>query len=82
MIIVRFPNGQAVRYNSGYTITKYEDGLYVVDSKGYWIARIPDNCVAEAATPCRVYNPLTDNVNEELKALAKELRSLKRKVKG
>jgi hypothetical protein len=81
---VRFPNGQAVQYNDAMYVIWGEkhSSLYNKDPSkgGNLIARVPAECIIEWANPCRVYNPLTDNINEELKALSKEIRALRRKV--
>lgn len=84
MMTVRFPNGQAVRYNDACFILWGENHstLYSKDPNkgGSLIARVPRECIIEWVAPCRVYNPLTDNINEKLEALAKEIRALRRKV--
>jgi hypothetical protein len=73
MMTVRFPNGQAVQYNAAENIS----GTFLVDSKGHWIARVPDDCIVEACPPCRVYDALQEKPLEEL---TKEVRALKRKI--
>ena len=81
MMTVRFPNGQAVQYNDAINFQHYSDKYnYLLDNKGHWLALIPTECIIELVPPCRVYNPLTDNTNDKLEALSKEIRALRRKV--
>jgi hypothetical protein len=81
MMWVRFPNGQCVQYNNAnYAVrnSEYTD-LYKksVDGKGQgWIAQVPNTCIVEVEFACRVWNPLT----EPREDVAKELRSIKRKL--
>jgi len=83
MFTVRFPNGQAVQYNtatfairgSSYTdIYKYRGK----DDKGEgWIAHVPNTCIIENVPACRVYDAVKKETNDNL---AKEISSLKRKL--
>jgi hypothetical protein len=86
MITVRFPNGQAVQYNSANYVERFTYGYSDLYEKkdGRWVAQVPNTCLIEIISACRVYNPLTDTMNEkitaELKAVKAELRAIKRKV--
>lgn len=81
MITVRFPNGQAIQYNSANYVRRrehYSDLLTKQD--GSWVAQVPNSCVIELVIPCPVYNPLKDFENAKIERLAKDIRSLTRKV--
>jgi len=85
MITVRYPNGQAIQYNEAKDIRVELNGLIaIIDSKGYWMAKVLPSSGAtfECYSPCRVYNALTEADEPKLNALAKEIRSLKRKIDG
>ena len=83
MITVRFPNGCAVQYNTANFAERSRYGytdLYDIKD-GTWIAQVPtDACIVERFPACRVYSPLDCNRDDKIEALAKEIRSLKRKV--
>lgn len=82
MMTVRFPNGQAIQYNNAKYVERSEVYTDIYDKKGgIWIAQVPNSCVIEAVTACRVYNPIVQVKSEHLDAVNKELRSIKRKLK-
>lgn len=62
MLIVRFPNGQAVQYNLATVIVRAEHCmlLYTDETKSRWIANVPYDCIVESGINGigRVYNPL------------------------
>lgn len=62
MLTVRFPNGQAIQYNSATRMLRNDDGsvslLRVDGDKTYTQAVVIGPCVVEFVTPCRVYNPI------------------------
>lgn len=85
MITVRFATGFSIQYNdAGYVFrsTVYCD-LYVKEG-GRWIAQVPNDALIELVAPCRIYNSATEDSSAPLRAelalLAKEVRSLKRKM--
>ncbi len=84
MITVRFPNGQAVQYNDAHFVDwSYTTMARILTKEGGRIMALiplPTNAIIEFTSPCCVYNPLTDTTNEQLRAMAKELRAIKRKV--
>lgn len=78
MMTVRFPNGQAVQYNTANYVTRTPDYADLYDRKdGQWIAQVPTACIIEVVPACRVYNALHQQPLEEL---TKEVRALRRKV--
>jgi hypothetical protein len=84
MMTVRFDNGFSIQYNNA-TFAKrnsqYTD-LYTKEH-GAWIAQVPNSAIVESVSPCRTYNPVrndSDKVQASIDALAKEIRSLKRKL--
>lgn len=88
MITVRFPNGQAVQYNTATYVTRSQFGysdLYTKENDA-WIAQVPNTCLIEIVSPCRVYNAVeqmyVDVIKSQLADLTKEVRSLRRKVSG
>lgn len=81
MMTVRFPNGQAIQYNTaGFVLrnTSYTD-IYVKEG-GQWIAQVPNTCVIESVRACKVYNGLQNAESQKFIGIEKELRSLKRKI--
>ncbi len=88
MLVVRYPNGQAVQYNDAYTLYRENDSwsLYANEKKTKWIASIQLSAgvIVEAVTPCRVYNSIEktpfDNLTNEIVKLKKEIRKLKKGV--
>lgn len=80
MITVRFSTGFSIQYNYGTNIKRFGTDMYVVDSKGCWIAKVPEDCVAEAAQPCRTYFAGTPDLKTAVDNAAKSVRSLTRKL--
>jgi hypothetical protein len=86
MITVRFPNGQAVQYNlANYVICfdRYSD-LYCWKDRSnekdkIWVAKVPNTCLIELVEACRVYDGMNQPRND---AVLKELKAIKRKLKG
>jgi len=80
VITVRFPNGHTLTYNSAGYIDRYTErtDLYTREN-GAFLAQVPNSCVIEFEKPCRVYNALQEN---SLEALTKEVRALRRKMRG
>jgi hypothetical protein len=59
MLTVRFPNGQAVQYNTANHASRganYTD-IYTRQG-GAWVAQVPNTAIIESTPACRVYNPL------------------------
>lgn len=84
MITVRFPNGQAVQYNTATCITR-ENGewkLYTTapDKGGALVAMIQASAgvLCEWVYPCRVYDAPQREPQAEIK---NELRAIRRKIK-
>jgi len=85
MITVRYPNGQAIQYNEANYLSHKSGETWVLreSSDGEFIAFIQASAgvIVEFVRPCRVSNPLMES-ESKLNALAKEIRSLKRKIDG
>ena len=81
MMTVRFPNGQAVQYNTA-TYVLRKDGFSDLYTKkdGTWIAQVPNTCIIESVSACRVYDGLHSNTPQQLDRIEKELRSVKRQL--
>lgn len=81
MLTVRFPNGQAVQYNTANYVTRSErySDLYV-RKDGAWIAQIPNTCIIEAVPACRVYDAVRKIEDEKVAEITREIRSVKRKL--
>ena len=78
MITVRFPNGQTVVYNTANYVTRTENYADIYTRKdGEWIAQVPNSCIIEAVSACRVYDALQQ---QPLEQLTKEVRALRRKI--
>lgn len=60
MITVRFPNGQAIRYNNLTWVHWQADGTALLkkDEKSPWYVHVPRECIIEFISPCSVSNPL------------------------
>jgi hypothetical protein len=82
MITVRFQNGQAVQYNSGNYVARSQWGYSDIYTKkdGDWLVQVPNACIIEVVTPCRVYNGMTQEADRRIEELTKEIRALKRKI--
>jgi hypothetical protein len=87
MFTVRYPNGQAIQYNTAHSLKYSPDGwkLYTrdPDKGGDWVASIQLSAgvIVEAKPACRVFDASQGIENESITALTKEIRSLKRKIK-
>src|SRR3569833_3467580 len=81
MMTVRFPNGQAVQYYTA-TFVLRKDGFSDLYTKkaGTWIAQVPNTCIIESVSACRVYDELHRNTTQQLDRIEKELRSVKRQL--
>lgn len=79
MITVRFPSGLAVTYNEA-THGLWDRGLYVIKTKrdGDWVASVVGDAIIECTRPCRVEMEIQAS---ELEPLAKEIRTLQRKLR-
>ena len=77
MITVRFPSGLSVQYNAA-NFCQPGDGSHVLRTKegGDPVARIPEDCIVEYITPCRIYNPLREAEGD----LIREIKLLRRQV--
>ena len=90
MITVRFASGFSVQYNDANHIdhlSSSEIWLWTGSDKETrkFVAIVPNTCIVEFVAPCRTYNPITpspDLMQAEIALLAKEVRSLKRKIGG
>lgn len=60
MITIRFPNGQAVRYNDLHYVHWQGDGTALLkkDKDSGWSVCVPRECLIEFMMPCSVSNPL------------------------
>lgn len=81
MMTVRFPNGQAVQYNTATYVVRSErySDLYT-KKDGSWIAQVPNTCLIEVVTSCRVYDGMHSDTPRQLDRLEKELRAVKRQL--
>ncbi len=62
MLTVRFPNGQAIQYNTATYVTYTDTQARLWTRKdGEWVATvfISSGAVIESQKACRVYNPIT-----------------------
>lgn len=59
-ITVRFPNGQAIRYNDLSWVTWNDDGTALLsrEKNGAWSVHVPREAIIEFLSPCSVSNPL------------------------
>lgn len=67
MLIIRYPNGQAVQYNQANYLVYGNDHWVIYDRKGgTWIAsfQISAGITVEAEPACSVSNPLKANLNK------------------
>lgn len=84
MITVRFPTGFSIQYNDACFVSRHSEySDLCVKEGGRWIAQVPNSCVIEVVSPCRTYNPIapdSDRVQASIELLAKDVRSLKRKL--
>jgi len=86
MITVRFPSGFSIQYNTLDHADIRADGIYLStkDKPNSYSVWAPKGCVIEHISPCRTYDAANDQTLKGLErtvdALAKEIRSLKRKV--
>lgn len=79
MMTVRFPSGLAVTYN-GATHGLWDAGRYLLKDKkgGNIIAAVVGDAIIECTRPCRVEMEIQAS---ELEPLAKEIRTLQRKLR-
>jgi hypothetical protein len=81
MLTVRFPNGQAVQYNTARFASRQQNLTDIYDKEGgTWIAQIPNDCIIEAIGACRVYDAVKKVEDYQVTQITKELRSLTRKI--
>lgn len=86
MFTVRYPNGQAVQYNTAgflkYNATVWE--IYTKDPEkgGSWVAsiQISAGAIVECVRACDVYDAPTRKAQDQIAQLTKEVRSIKRKL--
>jgi len=78
LLTVRFPNGQAVQYNTANYVkssTEYSDIYEKKD--GVWVAQVPNTCIIEAVNACRVYHApeseLTASIANQIEVLGRKL---------
>jgi len=87
MLTVRFPNGQAVQYNTANYGTRMENytDLYADSTKTKWIAQVSNTCIIESVPACRVYNAIETseilNLQSELRAMKYQIKELKNILK-
>jgi len=82
MMTVRFPNGQAVQYNTANYLIRRAQGCTSLYEKegGRWVAQVPNSCIIEAMPACRVYDGMHSDPPQQLDRLEKELRAVKRQL--
>lgn len=89
MFTVRYPNGQAVQYNTA-NFLKYENACWQLytESGGDWIASIQlsAGAMVECVAPCKVNNAMDNELlrtSEErrLSDIEKDIRAIKRMIK-
>lgn len=81
MITVRFPNGQAIQYNTAHWAEHYDKHVTLKTSRdGTLVAWVPLECVVDFVSPCRVHNPLISPAIMQLEEMARTMRSLNYKV--
>lgn len=59
MIVIRFPTGFSVQYNSAHYVKWGTEGkahLFTAEN-GQWIATVPADCILEWSPPCAMTNP-------------------------
>ena len=91
MITVRFPNGQAIQYNTGWYIVSDDTGrrIYTDSEKKSLIAIVPLDCAIELVPACRFYDGMQKEssdariaeMSKELRGLRRDLRALKKGIK-
>lgn len=79
MITVRFPSGFSIQYNDANYSSRETTQTVLWDSslKKRIFAIVPNECVIEHRTPCRMYNAVD---SDGLDAIRKEISSLTRKI--
>lgn len=86
MITVRFSSGFSIQYNDLDTVDTRQNFHYLgkKSAPGSYFAIAPLDCVIEHIRPCRAYSAVSESTAETLKSavaqLAKDIRSLKRKM--
>lgn len=79
MMTVRFPNGQAIRYNDANYVTRSPSGYTDIYTKkdGTWIAQVPMSCLIEVQPAGAVFNPIASQSPEKsLEVVLEHLRTL------
>ena len=81
---VRFPSGCAVLYNTaGFVDRKSEYTDLYADEGGRWIAQVPNTCIIESTSDCRVYDPMREEpekLSREIAYLWCEVRELRKAI--
>jgi len=86
MLIVRYPNGQEIRYNSAYCLNRNRDGvgwsIYKDKENKEWVASIQDSAgvIVEAEPACKVSNPAQEDIKSSIRSLRFEIELLQRKI--
>jgi ActR/RegA family two-component response regulator len=84
MMTVRYPNGQAIQYNDANYLQHGDNSTWILKTKqdGDPIVFIQASAAAivEFRHPCRVYDGTKKTESETIVQLAKEVRSMKRKL--
>src|ERR1051326_3691743 len=87
MMTVRYPNGQAIVYNTGwYLVTESNVTMEIFDKPpkdgGSLIAKIQPTAgvIVEWVQACRVYDATKGSFDQKLADIEKELRSIKRRI--
>lgn len=83
MFTVRFPNGQAIQYNSANFASRSAEYTDIYTKKnGTWVAQIPNTCIIEAIPACRVYNAISEeNKDRQIAKLMSNIKRLRTKIK-
>lgn len=85
MMTIRFPNGQAIQYNTANYVTRTTEYSDLYEKKdGRWIAQIPNTCVIESKPACCVYDGLRQAQNslivDDIQAIKKDIRKINKKL--
>ena len=60
MLTVRYPDGTAVQFNTAARVQFDATHMMLLNERNEWVAVIPYSCAVEAATPCRISNPIKE----------------------
>lgn len=85
MITVRFPNGQAVTYNSAALLTYKPGSAWELTSKnGGWVASIQESAgvIVESEPPCKVENPIMAHKTNTVTLTTAQYQRLLRRARG